>query len=159
MTKQAADVITRWVRNGGTLLMMENDKGNADIPHMDILADRFGLHFNNVLAHHVIDEKFSMGRIDVPHPHPPFTHPQVLFMKDTSSLTLSKGATPLLTSHGVILMAWAKYGKGFVVAVTDPWLYNEYTDGRKPKMPAIYNNFAGGREFVRWLLQQRRHHP
>lgn len=159
MTKRAADVITRWVRKGGTLLIMENDKGNADIPHMDVLADRFGLHFNNVLAHHVIDEDFSMGRINVPHPHPPFTHPQVLFMKDTSSLSLSKGAKPLLISHGVILMAWAKYGKGFVVAVTDPWLYNEYTDGRKPKMPSIYNNFAGGREFVRWLLEQRHSHP
>jgi len=159
MGKQAADVITKWVRSGGTLLILENDKANADIPHMDILADRFGLHFNNVLAHHVVDEKFSMGRIDVAHPQPPFTHPQVLFMKDTSSLALSKGARPLLTSHGVVLMAWAKYGKGFVVAITDPWLYNEYTDGRKPKMPAIYNNFAGGREFVRWLLEQRHNHP
>lgn len=155
MDKQAADAISKWVRNGGTLLIMENDKANADIPHMDILADRFGLHFNNVLAHHVVDEDFSMGRIDVTHPHSPFTHPQALFMKDTSSLTLSKGAQPLMTSHGVILMASAKYGEGFVVAVTDPWLYNEYTDGRKPKMPAIYNNFAGGREFVHWLLEER----
>ncbi len=155
MTMGAANQITAWVRKGGTLLIMENDRGNADIPHMDILADRFGLHFNNVLAHHVIGEEFSMGRIDVPHPQPPFSHPQVLFMKDTCSLTLSKGAQSLLTSHGVILMAWSKHGKGFVVAVTDPWLYNEYTDGRKPSMPAIYSNFDGGREFVRWLLEQR----
>lgn len=155
MTVKAANRITAWVRRGGTLLIMENDKGNADIPHMDILADRFGLHFNNVLAHHVIGEKFSMGRIDVPYPKPPFSHPQVLFMKDTCSLTLSQGAKSLLTSHGVILMGWAKYGKGFVVGVTDPWLYNEYTDGRKPKMPAIYNNFSGGREFIRWVLEQR----
>ena len=155
MTVKAANRITAWVRKGGTLLIMENDKGNADIPHMDILADRFGLHFNNVLAHHVIGEKFSMGRIDVPYPKPPFSHPQVLFMKDTCSLTLSQGAKSLLTSHGVILMGWAKYGKGFVVGVTDPWLYNEYTDGRKPKMPAIYSNFSGGREFIRWVLEQR----
>jgi len=39
--------------------------------------------------------------------------------------------------------------------VADPWLYNEYTDGRKPKMPAVYHNFAGGREFVHWILEQR----
>ena len=155
MNKKQANQIAAWVHEGGTLLIMENDKGNADIPHMDILADRFGLHFNNVLAHHVVDEDFSMGRIDVAHPHPPFSHSQVLFMKDTCSLTLSKGAQPLLTSHGVIIMAWARYGKGFVVAVTDPWLYNEYTDGRKPKMPSIYDNFAGGREFVHWILEQR----
>jgi unsaturated rhamnogalacturonyl hydrolase len=155
MNAKQADQISGWVHRGGTLLIMENDKGNADIPQMDILADRFGLHFNNVLAHHVIDEDFSMGRIDVSPPKPPFSHAQALFMKDTCSLTLSKGAKPLLTSHGVIIMAWAKYGKGFVVAVTDPWLYNEYTDGRKPKMPAIYNNFAGGQEFVHWILEQR----
>jgi len=29
-----------------------------------------------------------------------------------------------------------------VFAVTDPWLYNEYTDGRK--LPADYDNFAAG---------------
>lgn len=157
MNQHEADQIAAWVRQGGTLLLMENDSGNADIPHMDILADRFGLHFNNVLVHHVIGDDFAMGRIDVQHPHPPFTHPQVLYMKDTCSLTLSKGAKALLLSHGVILMASSKYGKGFVVAVTDPWLYNEYTDGRKPKMPSVYDNFAGGREWVRWLLEQRSH--
>lgn len=155
MNEEQADQIAAWVRKGGTLLIMENDKANADIPHMDILADKFGLHFNNVLAHHVVNEDFEMGRINVLRPAPPFRHPQVLFMKDTSSLTLSMHAKPLLTSHGVILMGWARYGKGFVVAVTDPWLYNEYTDGRKPKMPAIYNNFAGGQDFVDWLLEQR----
>lgn len=155
MDGEHADQIAAWVRSGGTLVIMENDKNNADISHMDLLADKFGLHFNNVLAHHVVDEKFSMGRINVLRPSPPFRHPQVLFMKDTCSLTLSGNAKPLLISHGVILMGWAKYGDGFVAAVTDPWLYNEYTDGRKPKMPAIYNNFAGGRDFVRWLLEQR----
>ena len=45
--------------------MMENDPDNADIPHMDLLADKFGLHFNNVLVHHVIDDNFAMGRIDL----------------------------------------------------------------------------------------------
>jgi len=45
-----------------------------------------------------------------------------------------------------------KFGKGAVFAMTDPWLYNEYTDGRK--LPPEYDNFAGGNELVRWLLQQ-----
>jgi unsaturated rhamnogalacturonyl hydrolase len=36
--------------------------------------------------------------------------------------------------------------------VIDPWLYNEYTDGRK--LPKAYDNFAAGEELVRWLLQQ-----
>ncbi len=49
-------------------------------------------------------------------------------------------------------MATAKYGKGTVFAVVDPWLYNEYTDGRK--LPVEYDNYAGGQELVRWILSQ-----
>ena len=152
MNADEAGQIASWVRSGGVLLIMENDPANADIPHMDILADRFGLHFNNVLVHHVIGDDFPMGRIDVPTPAPPFTHKHVLYMKDTCSLALSKHARPLLVWKGDTLMAVTRYGRGTVVAVTDPWLYNEYTDGRK--LPAEYDNYAAGMEFVHWLLQQ-----
>jgi unsaturated rhamnogalacturonyl hydrolase len=154
MTEGDAEQIAQWVRAGGVLLMMENDPANADIPHMDLLADKFGLHFNNVLVHHVVGDDFPAGRIDVTNPSPPFTHPHVLYMKDTCSLTLSEGAIPLLKDKaGDLLMADAKYGKGMVFAVTDPWLYNEYTDGKK--LPPEYDNFAAGKEFVAWLLEQR----
>jgi len=154
MTAEDAKQIAHWVRGGGVLLMMENDPANADISHMDLLADKFGLHFNNVLVHHVVGDDFPAGRIDVPTPGPPFTHPHVLYMKDTCSLTLSRGAVPRLRDKaGDLLMASAKYGKGLVFAVTDPWLYNEYTDGKK--LPPEYDNLAAGKEFVAWLLEQR----
>ena len=52
-------------------------------------------------------------------------------------------------------MATAKYGKGTVFAVVDPWLYNEYTDHRKV-LPQ-QDNYAGGKEFVMWLLKQSPH--
>lgn len=152
MNEADARQIAEWVRSGGTLLLMENDPENADITHLDTLADIFGLHFNDVLVHHVIGDQFEMGRIDVPAPAPPFTHSHVLYMKDTCSLALSKGAKPLLVWKGDTLMAMARYGKGRVFAVTDPWLYNEYTDGRK--LPPEYDNFAAGMETVRWLLHQ-----
>jgi unsaturated rhamnogalacturonyl hydrolase len=155
MTAEDAEQVAQWVRGGGVLLMMENDPDNADIPHMDLLADKFGLHFNNVLVHHVINDNFAMGRIDLPVASPPFTRSHVLYMKDTSSLTLSGDAVPLLRYQGDLLMAFAHYGKGMVFAVTDPWLYNEYTDGRK--LPAEYDDFAGGVELVHWLLDQRAH--
>ena len=153
MTGHDARQIAAWVRRGGTLLLMENDPANADITHMDALADIFGLHFNNVLTHHVIGDDFAMGRIDLSQPAPPFTSPHILYMKDTCSLALSKGAVARLTYKGDILMGSAAYGKGFVFAVTDPWLYNEYTDGRK--LPSEYDNLAAGREWVSWLLEQR----
>ena len=63
-----------------------------------------------------------------------------------------ENAKPLLVWKGDTLMAVARYGKGTVFAVTDPWLYNEYTDGRK--LPPEYDNFAAGRELVRWLLRR-----
>lgn len=152
MTAADADVIEKWVKRGGTLLLMENDPANADIEHMDLLADRFGLHFNNVLVHHVVGDDFPAGRIDVG-AAPPFTHPHILYMKDTCSLALSAKAQPLLVWKGDTLMAWTRYGRGTVVAVTDPWLYNEYTDGKK--LPSIYDQQAAGREFVAWVVRSR----
>lgn len=153
MTAEDAGRIAEWVRNGGTLLMMENDPANADIEHLDLLADKFGLHFNNVLVHHVEGDEFAMGRIDIAEAAAPFTHPHVLYMKDTCSIRLSEKAEPLMKDKvGELLMAWTKYGKGMVFAVTDPWVYNEYTDGRK--LPAEYDNFGGGAELVQWLLKQ-----
>ena len=152
MNQDDAREIAAWVKQGGVLVIMENDPDNADITHMDALADIFGLHFNNVLTHHVIGDQFEMGRMDLPRPAAPFTSPHVLYMKDTCSLSLSRGAVALLEWKDDTMMAAAHYGKGTVVAVTDPWLYNEYTDGRK--LPPDYDNFAAGREFVHWLLQQ-----
>jgi unsaturated rhamnogalacturonyl hydrolase len=157
MTADDADQIAQWVLGGGVLLMMENDPDNADIPHMDLLADKFGLHFNNVLVHHVIDDNFAMGRIDLTVVPAPLQRPHVLYMKDTCSLTLSNNAVPVLRYNGDLLMAMTTYGKGMVFAVTDPWLYNEYTDGRK--LPADYDNFAAGNELVQWLMDQRAHLP
>jgi unsaturated rhamnogalacturonyl hydrolase len=53
---------------------------------------------------------------------------------------------------GELLMAWTRYGKGMVFAVTDPWVYNEYTDGRKA--PLQEDNFAGGLELTRWIVSE-----
>jgi unsaturated rhamnogalacturonyl hydrolase len=153
MNEHDAAQIASWVKRGGVLVLMENDPDNADIPHLDIVADKFGLDFNNALSHHVIGREYAIGRIDVLQPAPPFTHPHVLYMKDTCSLKLTRGAVPLLTWKGDILMATAHYGKGTVLAVADPWLYNEYSDGRIP--PPEFDNFAAGKEFVQWLLQRR----
>ncbi|HEY6448186.1 MAG TPA: hypothetical protein VIY53_17135 [Acidobacteriaceae bacterium] len=152
MNEQDAGVIADWVSQGGVLLMMENDPANADIDHFDLLADRFGLHFNNVLVHHVVGDDFPAGRIDVG-ATAPFAHPHRIYMKDTCSLRLSGKAVPLILWKGDTLMAWTRFGRGMVVAVTDPWLYNEYTDGKK--LPARYDQEAAGREFVRWVIEQR----
>ncbi len=144
--------VARWVERGGVLLMMENDPANADIEHLDLLADRFDIHFNPVLSHHVIGRDHAMGRIPVAGNGPLFHSPHTLFMKDTCTISLKGRAVSLLEDRGDILMATVKYGRGTVFAVVDPWVYNEYTDGRN--LPPEYDNFAGGEELVRWLLKQ-----
>jgi unsaturated rhamnogalacturonyl hydrolase len=49
-------------------------------------------------------------------------------------------------------MAVANYGKGTVFVIGDPWLYNEYVDGRK--LPAEYENFKAAQDLSRWLIAQ-----
>ena len=148
-----AERVTDWVKQGGVLILMENDPPNADIDHLDLIADRFGIHFNDVLSHHVIGDDYAAGTIMVNGGGPIFHDPHTLYMKDTCTISLKNPATPLLEDRGDIVMATARYGRGTVVAVVDPWLYNEYTDGRK--RPPIQDNYAAGKEFVRWLLEQR----
>jgi unsaturated rhamnogalacturonyl hydrolase len=158
MTDHDAEEIAAWVKNGGVLVLMENDAPNADVPHLNLLADRFGIHFDEVLHHHIVGEHVEDGRIPVAAGGPVFHHPHTLYMKDTCAISLREPAIALLRDRGDVVMATAKYGRGTVFAAVDPWLYNEYTDGRNN--PQIYNqfdNFAGGKELVQWLLQQRPH--
>jgi unsaturated rhamnogalacturonyl hydrolase len=41
-------------------------------------------------------------------------------------------------------MAVSKFGRGTVFAVGDPWLYNEYVDGRK--LPAAFDNYKAAQD-------------
>jgi unsaturated rhamnogalacturonyl hydrolase len=147
-----ADQLQEWVEQGGFLILMENDPPNAEIEHLNLIADRFGIHFNNTLSHHVIGNDFAPGQIAVKGGGPLFHDPHTLYMKDTCTISIKSPATSLVEDKGDIMMATAKYGKGAVFAVVDPWLYNEYTDGRK--RPPVQGNFAAGTDFVRWLLKQ-----
>jgi unsaturated rhamnogalacturonyl hydrolase len=150
--QQDADQVAEWVKQGGVLVLMENDPANADISHLNLIADRFGIHFDDVLTRHVIGDQFAPGYIPVAGGGPIFHHPHTLYMKDTCAMSLKAPARALLEDKAGIVMATAKYGRGTVVAVVDPWLYNEYSDHRKV-LPE-QDNYAAGKEFVSWLLKQ-----
>ncbi len=141
-----------WVKQGGVLVLMENDPANADIAHLNLIADRFGIHFDEVLKRHVIGDQVEPGYIPVSGGGPIFQHSHTLYMKDTCAISLKPPARALLEDKEGIVMATSRYGRGTVVAVIDPWLYNEYTDPRK-RMPR-QDNYAAGKEFVSWLLKQ-----
>jgi unsaturated rhamnogalacturonyl hydrolase len=149
---QDAGELVEWVRTGGMLVIMENDTSFADLDHFNVIGDKFGIHFNSVLRKHVIGTNWEQGKIDIDGKDPVFHHPHTIYVKDVCTITVSKPARSVLEEGDDIFMATAKYGKGTVIAMTDPWLYNEYTDGRK--LPALYDNYAAGKEFVRWILEQ-----
>jgi Predicted unsaturated glucuronyl hydrolase involved in regulation of bacterial surface properties, and related proteins len=147
-----AEQIAQWVKSGGVLAILENDTSFADLDHFNVIAEKLGMHFNSVLRKHVIGSNWEQGKIVVDGSGPIFHRPHTLYVKDVCTLTLKSPAVPVMKEGEDIFMATAKYGKGTVIAFVDPWLYNEYTDGRK--LPAEYQNYAGGVEFVRWLLEQ-----
>jgi unsaturated rhamnogalacturonyl hydrolase len=152
---QDAAQIAQWVKAGGVLVIMENDTSFADLDHFNVISEKFGIHFNSVLRKHVIGTNWDLGKIAIDGTGPIFHRPHTIYVKDVCTISVSGPAQAVLTEGPDIFMATAKYGKGKVFAMVDPWLYNEYTDGRK--LPAAYDNFAAGNEFVRWIVEQVPH--
>lgn len=146
-------VISDWVKRGGVLVLMANDSANAELPHLNNLASKFGIHFNDDLYKHVIDKEFEMGAIYIPPGHPIFKTAKKVYLKDIATLKLSSPAKPALIDSAHVIIGTTKYGKGLVVAVGDPWLYNEYTNGRLPAVMAFDNDKAAD-DFSKWLLNQ-----
>jgi unsaturated rhamnogalacturonyl hydrolase len=150
-----AEQIAAWVKAGGVLVLLENDPGNADLEHFNLLAEKFGIHYNNVLRNQVDGRKFEMGKLSIAGGGPIFHNAHTAYLKEICTISVKSPAVPALRDRGDILMATAKYGKGTVYATVDPWLYNEYTDGRK--LPAEYDNYEAGKELARWILEQIPH--
>lgn len=147
-----AEELARWVKAGGTLVILANDSAFADLEHFNAVAGKFGLHFNNELRKHVEGTQWEMGKIALDGKGPVFHQPHTIYVKDVCTISATGAAEPLLKEGADLFMARAKYGKGTVVAFVDPWLYNEYTDGRK--LPVSYDNYAAGVEFARFILEQ-----
>jgi lysophospholipase L1-like esterase len=148
----AIGAIVRWVEEGGVLLLLGNDKGNAEFEHWNLLAREFGIQFREESLARVVGKEFGTGTFEALPNHPIFRGVRRIFLKEISPLTLTGGASPLLESHGAVIMAVAGRGKGMVLAVGDPWLYNEYIDTRR--LPPGYDNARAGENLFRWLLER-----
>jgi unsaturated rhamnogalacturonyl hydrolase len=146
--------VADWVRAGGVLVLMGNDAGNAEFDHFNTLAREFGIQFNKDSRNRVQGNNFAEGKIAVPEGHPIFRTARSLYLKEVSTLALSKPAEAVLRGEGFDVMAVARRGRGTVFAVGDPWLYNEYVDGRK--LPAEFDNYEAAKDLSRWLLERAR---
>jgi len=142
--------ITTWVKNGGVLLMLANDSANVELPHFNNLAARFGMHFNDDLQNHVIDDAhFEDGAVNTSG-NPIFKTAHKIFLKDACSIgTITPAMPALRNKNGAVIIATAKYGKGTIMAVGDPWFYDEYTNGR---LPAGFENDKAADDVVKWLI-------
>ena len=152
MNEEAAAVISQWVKNGGTLLLMGNDSANCDLVHFNKLANKFGINFSDKNRNMVEGSQFETGAVLNNTANPVFRQTKKMYLKEVSVLELKSPAKAVLSKEGDVIFATANYGKGKVFAVGDPWLYNEYTDGRK--IPAEYQNFSAANELAQWLLKQ-----
>jgi unsaturated rhamnogalacturonyl hydrolase len=155
MDKASGEVIEAWVKAGGVLLLMENDQPNSEFEHFNTLSERFGIHFNPVLRNHVIGDDIEKGRLMIPAGTGVFEHPHQAYMKDTCSIAVKAPAKGVVSDQGDVMIAVARYGKGMVFAVVDPWVYNEYTD-RRNHFPVEYDTFAAAIDLAGWAVRQAR---
>lgn len=144
------DAITQWVQAGGVLMLMGNDKGNAEFEHLNDLSGRFGIHFNEDSRNRVQGAAFGAGTFDSFPEHPLFKGVRRIFIKELSTLRLQDPAHAVLTNEGDVILAFAQVGKGAVFAVGDPWLYNEYMGTWR--LPDGYDNAVAANNLFRWLL-------
>jgi len=147
-----AQAVYNWVKAGGILILLHNDKGNAEFEHFNQLPEKFGIHFKEDSRNHVDGNKYEMGALSLQEGNPMFTTARKVYLKEISTLQLSAPAQPICIDKGDIIMAVSKVGKGAVFAVGDPWLYNEYVNGRK--LPADYDNYKAAKDLVNWTIAQ-----
>ena len=152
MDEQSAQAIADWVKAGGVLAVFTNDAGNSELDKINILMKKFGLSFNNNARNMVKNDVYEQGAINIAAGNPVFKTAKKVFLKEISTLNVSAPAKAIVTEGGDNIIATAKYGKGTVFAVGDPWLYNEYIDGRR--LPLQFENYKATHDLVKWLLQQ-----
>jgi unsaturated rhamnogalacturonyl hydrolase len=150
--KDDIDAIVKWVKNGGVLIMLTNDAPNCEFTHTNQLAANFGIAFNHVTLHPVTGNQYDMGAFTSFPSHPLFDGVKKVYLKEVASLKLWGPAKPVLAENGVNFMAEAKVGKGYVFAVGDPWIYNEYMD--HDKLPASFDNRKAAENLTKLLLSK-----
>ena len=130
------DAIDKWVRAGGRLVLLGNDKGNAEFQHFNQLAARFGIEF--------LEETYPkvQGKgILIAEGHTAiFQGAPKVYLVEVAPLKLTGNAETVLEDKGTPIMALAHAGKGQVFALGDPWVYNEYI-GRNDNRAVALNLF------------------
>jgi len=133
--------IEDWVRAGGRLVLLGNDKGNCEFEHFNQLARRFGIEFLDETYPKVKGKGILIASGDAFI----FEGAPEVYMVEIAPLKVSADVKLLLADHGTPIMALAQANRGEVFALGDPWVYNEYIDYK--------NNRAVASNLFRYLLR------
>jgi hypothetical protein len=115
------DAIEKWVHEGGRLVMLGNDPGNAEFTNWNKLAARFGLRFEE--RKHADAKGNSKLRLPVKLPETS----EDFYAVDLSPITVTNPKAKIhITEGNTPLLVEVQAGRGAVLALGDPWLYNEY---------------------------------
>ncbi|MET0572612.1 MAG: glycoside hydrolase family 88 protein [Pedobacter agri] len=152
MNADHAKQVAEWVKAGGVLVLLLNDAGNCEITKFNTLPELFGMKFNEDSRNKVQGSNFEQGAVKIPAGNTIFKTAKKVYIKEISTIVAKSPAVPALTDNGDVIIATAKYGKGTVFAVGDPWFYNEYIDGRK--LPEDLENYKATNDLVNWLIKQ-----
>ena len=144
-------VVSDWVKAGGTLLLMANDSANCELQNFNKLSRVFGIAFTDKSINMVKNDSYDQGVVYPGTGNPIFKTSKQMYLKELSVLSIKAPAVPNSVKNGDVIIATAKYGKGRVLAVGDPWLYNEYVDNRK-QLPPEYENYKAAEDLVKWLV-------
>lgn len=146
--------IKDWVYQGGVLLLMGNDSSNCDLAHLNHLSNSFGIIFLKRNRNMVVGSDLKTGSVLFHEKNEVFKTTRKAYLKEISVLEVKSPAFALVSMGNDVIMAISGYGKGTVFAVGDPWLYNEYVNGKN--IPAEYENLQAGRELAKWLIEKTR---
>lgn len=150
MNEAYASNIASWVKNGGVLVLFANDVTNCELDMFNILSQKFGIIFNKDNKLVVQDPHFEQGEVKVNAGNPIFKTAKNVYIKGICSITANAPASVVLKTNDFDVMALAKYGKGTVFALGDPWIYNEYIGHRR--LPKNFENDKAAKDWVKWVL-------
>ena len=142
--------IKKWVKKGGVLAILANDAPNCEFTHLNMLMSQFGMTLNHVTLHPVTGTNFEMGASKNLPNHPIFKGVTKIYIKEVSDINLKGTAKAILTENGKVLIAENRFGKGYVFAIGDPWIYNEYID--HDRLPESFENREAAENLTDLLL-------
>ncbi|MCX8472181.1 MAG: glycoside hydrolase family 88 protein [Sediminibacterium sp.] len=153
LQKKAMNTILSWVKQGGTLLIFANDSVNCSLSQINDLLNPLGVQFLNSTTNPVYNNHFEQG-MAIPYKfNKVFNKNLTMYIKEAAPLIVNKTAQPIAIGLEHNLMATIDYGQGKILVVSDPWLYNEYVDGRK--LTSNFKNWQAAHDIIEWIFKTK----